>query len=215
MANAVMERLGNLRWSDLFATMYGANSPEWQRTLGTWAVLFHAEGRSNSELLSAVQAISRMSPVPQFPTQFLDALRGELRRQDSSMRESAEAKRLAEVTKPIRCRLCGDTGWVVGVPHVDFVSGPEWLLPRRTMAVTCQCGLGGFINSRWANAQPDPKKVMSFSEYEARNPHWRAQMEVRRAEVDAELATHQQENGEPSWRGVVEGILRRYANVDQ
>lgn len=214
-SGSVAERLGGLRWSDLFASLYGANSPEWQRTLGTWAVLFHAEGRANHEMLAAVQAISRHAPVPQFPTQFLDALRSELRRQDSSVREASEAKRLAEIAKPIRCRRCGDCGWVVGVPHVEFVAGPEWLKPRRSMAVTCDCGLGRHIHGRWENAQPEAKKVLSFSEYEGRNPHWQTQMELRRVEVAAEMAAHEQQHGAPSWRRTVEAIVRRYANADR
>ena len=214
MGSAVMERLGGLRWSDLFASMFGANSPEWQRTLGTWAVLFHAEGRSNGELLAAIQSISRHSPVPQFSTQFLDAIRLELRRQDSSVREAVESKRLAEIAKPIRCHRCGDSGWVVGVPHVDFVHGPVWLKPRRTMAVTCDCGLGRHIHGRWSNAQPEPKAVLGWSEYEQRNPHWNAQAELRRVEVAAEMAAHEQQHGAPGWRKTVEAIVRRYANAD-
>lgn len=212
--NPVIERLAGLRWSDLFASLYGCNSAEWQRTLGTWAVLFHAEGRSNQEMLAAVQAISRHSPVPQFPTQFLDAIRLELRRQDSSVREATESRRIEESAKVTRCRRCGDCGWVVGVPHVDFVDGPVWLKPRRTMAVTCDCGLGRHIHGRWSNAQPEPKAVMPWSEYEARNPHWDAQMEHRRVEVAAEMAAHEQENGAPGWKQTVEAILRRYGNAD-
>lgn len=213
-STAVLERLSATRWSDLFAALFGANSPEWQRTLGTWAVLFHAEGRSNSELVSALQAISRHNPVPQFPTQFLDALRSELRRQDLSIRDAHERSRLAELTKPIRCHRCGDCGWVIGLPHVEFVSGPEWPKPRRTMAVTCDCGLGRHVHGRWNNAQPDPKQVMSFAEYECRNPHWQTHQELRRVEVAAEMATWEQEHGQASWKATVEAIIKRYQHVD-
>ena len=81
------------------------------------------------------------------------------------------------------------------------------------MAVTCCCPVGCVIKDRWANAKPDPKAVMCWDEYSGRNPHWKAQMEVRNLEVQAELAAHIQEYGDFEWRNVVESILRRYGNV--
>ena len=205
----------DLPWYDLLQTLFGANSPDWAVTLTAWNTLFQAEGRSNSELVKAVEAVTRHNPIPNYAPEILNAIRSELFLRDQSFREATEAKRLAEVTKPIRCRRCGDCGWVVGVPHVEFVAGPEWLKPRRSMAVTCDCGLGRHIHGRWENAQPEAKKVLSFSEYEGRNPHWQTQMELRRVEVAAEMAAHEQQHGAPSWRRTVEAIVRRYANADR
>jgi hypothetical protein len=209
----IVATANTIAWVDTFQSLFGANTPEWQRTLQTWAALFHAEGRGNSELNACLMSITRHNPMPQFPTQFLAAIRHELKRQDDSVREANERTRLAETASgPPKCPGCRDSGWLI-VPHVEFVEGPEWKKPRRTMAVTCCCPVGCVIKDRWASAKPDPKAVMSWDEYSGRNPHWKAQMEVRNLEVQAELAAHIQENGDFEWRNVVESILRRYGNV--
>ena len=212
MGDIVPATMAALPWVDLFQALYGANSDDWARTLATWSVLFNAEGRSNSELVHAVHAISRRSPVPQFPTQFLDALRSELRAQDESIRQATESRRLAEITQPIRCTTCGDSGWICGLPHLDTVRGPEWLEPRWTCAVTCHCETGSRVFAAWGQRQPEPKPVMSWHTYGGKNPHYQAQMDLRELEAKARVQTYEQENGAAEWRAVVEGILTRYGN---
>lgn len=197
-------------WVDLFQALFHANTPAWGQTLFAWGQLFHAEGRSNSELTSAVRALTRRSPMPNYPTEFLAALRAELRAQDESVRQQAEARRCAEITRPIRCTTCGDSGWCCGLPALESVRGPEWIQPRWTCAVTCHCEAGQILNSRWATRQPEPKPVMSWHDYAKRNPHYEAQMETRRLEVAAEVMTAEQEDGPPEWRATVNAILSRY-----
>lgn len=209
MANALMERLATTKWVDLFQAVFSANTPEWQKTLGVWSVLFHAEGRGNSELVEAVYAVTRRQPVPRFAPEMLSAIREELGRQDESIRQANESQRLADVAKPIRCWNCRDTGWVTDLPHPDFVNGPVWMKPCRTVAVTCGCGLGRLLNQRWAGAQPEAKQVMGWDEYQNRNPHWRAHVDVRQAERDAERAAWVQQHGDP-FAEVVERIVARY-----
>jgi hypothetical protein len=205
---------GQTLWLDLFQGLFHANTPAWGQTLFAWGQLFHAEGRSNSELVSAVYAITRRNPMPQFPTQFLEALRDELRQQDRSMSAQAESRRLDD-TIPVQCDTCSDSGWVCGLPHLSSVWGPEWRKPRTTMAVTCFCSAGEQLNARAAGRQTDPKSLMSFIRYSAKNPHYQTQMDTRAVEVNAELKTHEQEKGPPQWRATVEAMLRRYQHVDE
>jgi hypothetical protein len=151
-------------WLDLFQSMFHANTPAWGQTLFAWGQLFHAEGRSNSELVSAVYSVTRRSPIPQFPTQFLEAIRDELRQQDRSMAAQNESRRLDD-TIPAQCDTCSDSGWISGLPHLSSVYGPEWRKPRWTMAVTCFCSAGEQLNARAAGRQTDPKNLMTFMRY--------------------------------------------------
>lgn len=204
-----MERLSTTKWVDLFQAVFSANTPEWQKTLGVWSVLFHAEGRSNSELVEAVYAVTRRNPVPRFAPEMLSAIREELRGQDEAVRLAHESQRISDLAKPIRCWTCRDTGWVTDLPHPEFVSGPQWLKPYRTVAVTCGCGLGKHIGGKWASAQPEAKPVLGWDEYQQRNPHWEVQVGVRQAERDAERAAWEQQHGNP-FKEVVERIVARY-----
>jgi hypothetical protein len=212
MGEMLPARLASVPWVNLFQALFGANSADWAKTLATWSLLFDAEGRSNSELVSAVQAISRHSPIPQWPTQFLDALRSELRQQDLSMRQATEARRLEDSERPPRCQTCSDFGWICGLPHLETVRGPEWLEPRWTCAVTCQCEAGCRVFAAWGQRQPEPKPVMSIYTYTQKNPHYQVQMELRALEVTAKVQTYEQEKGPAEWRATVEGILKRYGN---
>lgn len=209
MVDSALADLLNQSWVNLFQQVFFSNTDTWVETLGTWDDLFKAEGRSNSEMTAAVYAITKKSKIPQYPTEFLAALRAELRQNDESLRQHQETARAADYAKPVRCRTCKDTGWVVGIPHLDTVFGPEWRTPRYTMAVTCHCGLGHHINQKWANAQPDPKQVLGLMDYETKNPHWRAQLQLQQKERDAERAAWVLENGDP-FRAVVERLVARY-----
>lgn len=210
MGEIIPAGFGATPWPNLFQALFGANSADWAKTLAAWSLLFDAEGRSNSELVSAVHALTRRSPVPQFPTQFLEALRDELRQQDSSMRRNQEARRVEESVRPARCGICGDSGWVCGLPHLSSVHGLEWTKPRWTCAVTCACDTGQVVASKWAQRQPEPKPVLGLLEYTRKNPGWEAQVETRRLEAAAEWTTTVQENGPPEWMATVQAILSRY-----
>ena len=196
----------NIAWFDLFQTLFGANTPDWQLTLVSWNTLFTAESRSNSEMVHAVQAVTRRSPVPRFAPEILDALRSELRIIDRQMRENAESKRLSEIDKPIRCRKCRDVGMITGLPHCHHVDGMNWPTPRMTQAATCDCEMGRQSSQKWSTAN---KPVMAWSEYTQLNPHWKVQMEMRRLEVDAEVKAHRQQHGAPDWERIVQSINSR------
>lgn len=197
----------NQHWADLFQMVFGANTENWGTTLESWNDLFHAEGRSNSELLAVVHSIAKRRIIPKFAPDFLQAIREELRLQDESMRANQETRRLEDLHKPTKCLLCKDSGWVCGLPHIATVFGFEWKKPRAEMAVTCKCGLGRHINGKWASAQPNPKTVMGFDEYAEKNPHWRGQLELRQKERAAEMAANNHQNGNPAWKAVTDRIL--------
>ena len=196
----------NVAWFDLFQTLFGANTPDWQLTLVSWNTLFTAEGRSNSEMVHAVQAVTRRSPVPRFAPEILDALRSELRTIDRQMRESAESRRLNEIDRPIRCRKCRDVGMITGLPHCQHVDGVNWPAPRVTQATTCDCEMGKHCSQKWMTAN---KPLMSWLEYIQTNPHWKVQMEMRKLEVDAEVKAHRQQHGAPDWEKIVQRIIQR------
>lgn len=208
--------MGNLQalaasgWMDLFQAIFSCNTDQWAETLVVWDDLFRAEGRANSELAAAVVAISKRSPIPRFAPEFLEALRQEFRTQDQSIREQQEAARVAAVSRPVLCRTCGDSGWVVDLPHLETVNGLEWIKPYRTQACTCHCGLGHHLGQKWASAQPNPKPVMGFSEYQQRNPYWREMWQLRAKERAADFAAHKQAHGKQPWEETVKRILARY-----
>lgn len=210
-----LQTLAAAGWMDLFQAMFSANTDNWAETLVVWDDLFRAEGRSNSEICAAVVAISKRSPMPRFAPEFLEALRQEFRAQDQSIREQQEAARVRAVSKPVLCRTCGDSGWVVDLPHLETINGLEWCKPYRTMAATCHCGLGHHIHGKWSQAHPTPKPVMTFSEYQQRNPYWSEMWQLRAKERQAEVAAYKQQHGAQAWEQTVKRILARYQGGDQ
>jgi len=199
-------------WLDLFQALFSANSAQWGPTLLAWRELFTAEGRSNSELVAVCHGIAKRQVIPKFAPEFLQAIREELAKQDASFARQREDARLADLTQPTRCRRCRDVGMITGLPHVDFVDGVNWPRPRYTQSETCDCPLGQQSRQRWLSME---KPVMSFAEYERRNPHWRSQVQMRRLEVEAELTAHRQQHGDPAWVAIVERIkARSAANVN-
>ena len=191
-------------WVDLFQSLWSANTPAWVCTLRTWAHLFHAEGRSNIELVHAIFAVSKRTKLPQFPVDHLQALREEIRTQDEQISRERESVRVAR--EVIRCTLCGDCGMVCGLPHLACVDGPQWLPPRNTVAVTCTCQAGSQSAARWRERG---KPSLSYHDYQCQNPNYEAQLTTRAAEVAAEMATFRQQHGDGSWDRSIAAILAR------
>lgn len=196
-------------WVDLFQALFSAHSPTWGPTLLAWKQLFEAESRSNSELVAVCHGIAKRTTIPKFAPEFLQAIREELAKQDASFARQREDARLADLTQPTRCRKCRDVGMITGLPHVDFVDGVNWNRPRYTQSATCDCAQGQQSRQKWLSME---KPVMTFGEYERRNPHWRSQVQMRRLEVEAELTAHRQQHGDPAWAAVVERLKARMAN---
>lgn len=195
-------------WVDLFQQLFAAHTDSWMGTLGTWDDLFRAEGRSNSELIHAVLAISRRtSEMPQFPTQFLQALREELRKIDASMAGAESAARAAS-TKPTRCMDCRDSGLYAAVPtpNLSCVFGMEWRYPYYTVAVCCHCGLGRWKFDNWKGRQ-DKARPYSFDEYVQANPDWKAQVELRAKAKAAEAAAAKLDASRGAWSAALRETL--------
>ena len=196
-------------WVDLFQALFSAHSPTWGPTLLAWRELFNAESRSNSEMVSACHSIAKRQVIPRFAPEFLQAIREELSRQDASFARQREDDRLSQLDQPVRCRRCRDVGMITGLPHVDHVDGANWSRPRYTQSAICDCPLGQQSRQKWLSLN---KPLMTFGEYERRNPHWRSQVQMRRLEVEAELTAHRQQHGDPAWVAIVERLKARMAN---
>ncbi len=193
-------------WIDLFQALFAANGPQWGPTLLAWRELFHAEARSNSEMVAACHSIAKRQVIPRFAPEFLQSIREELAKQDTAFARQREDARLADLSQPTRCRRCRDVGLITGLPHHQFVDGVQWQRPRHTQAATCDCPAGQTSRQRWMAMN---KVLMTFQEYERINPHWRSQIQMRRLEVEAELTAHRQQHGDPEWMAIVERLKAR------
>ena len=112
---------------------------------------------------------------------------------------SLEAKQANEAEQDEQwgtCTLCIGTGYV-SVPRLESIVEGEWRPIRvgrcnrpvyYTYVVNCPCALG-----RWKSSRTEPR--MALEEYDAKNPHWRHQLEDRRLEAAAERASIQQAIG--------------------
>jgi len=202
----------NTPWPNFFQVMFGAGTDQWKLTLATWAELFHAEGRSNSEMVSVIHGISRRDQLPKFPTDFLEAIRSELKAQDAVFVRKREDARLASLDQPLRCKKCRDVGQVTGLPHCQHVNGVNWKRPRYTQAVLCDCQMGEMSRQKWHSMN---KPLMSWSEYVRLNPDWFVQLSMRKLEVDAEVAAHRQQFGAPDWAGIVQRMIDRNKSLSE
>ena len=197
-------------WISVFQGLFHAFTDQWKVTLAAWAEQFHAEGRSNSELVFAVQAVSKRNPLPKFPLDLYEALREELKIQDRCVQGRNQAENAKALGwRPYRCGTCCDSGWIVGLPHPESVRGPEWIAPRRTCAVTCHCAKGAQVNAAWAMRPGEPKHIWDWSTYAQRNPSYQAQLEAAQIERQAIVTTHEHQHGDFEWRQTVERILER------
>ena len=195
-------------WIEFFKAIFHANTEAWEKTIAAWSMMFHADGRSDDEMIVCIKKVIARQPMPKFPLEILAALQEELRAIDQMAKTAREAFRL-EYRPPV-CDYCKDSGWVSGLPHLECVEGPVWTSPRWTMACTCCCDKGRRFNDHFATREQEPQKIMGFMEYTKRNPHFHAQMSQRALEKNAELAAHEQQHGPHPGRFLLAKVLARH-----
>lgn len=211
-----------LLWIERHRTAFSLTAEAWGESMVEWFKVFGPLGATEAEMNEASARCIRMSPTPRFTADHLDALklhlsdlRVERRREftDQARYESAE----------VNCCECADSGMVF-VPHLQDVDRIEWQwLPyksrggeiRREMPVCCLCRKGQEAYNSLAGYavtknKPNP---MSLGKYQTLNPRWRQMMadwrEVRRAEMEANLAKEESSGDRNGWGELVRRIATR------
>lgn len=167
------------------------STASWQEIYPAWAQLFTAEGVTATILHHAVHAVFRRTIQPRWPSEHLQALREEIH----AARSCEASRREVLVTNPIVCRYCGDTGFVLELPHLCQIKDKEWIhfthgvAPYFTAVICDQC----LVGRAKPRDIPENRRLATLGEYQLRNPNWRQQvrryLDLRRAKSDAWAAS--------------------------
>jgi hypothetical protein len=180
---------GFQKWSQRHLALFGLTE-DTQAAVSIAALehVFDLAGFAIEELDRATDHLAVHAPKLELPEHRV-ALR------DAVLRGRAEAHARAESQADYdrgRCILCGGTGVVV-VPHPQSVTGSVWdgletAGFRYTAGVACSCFAGrrryDQSGQETGNGHRLPK-LMSLGDYEKANPHWKEQMELKTAELQA------------------------------
>lgn len=148
---------------------------------------------SFGEMCDASLAIATdVAIAGKFRTEHLGLLKQKVtaKRFERTKAEFAELDRQRDAQS---CGVCGGCG-NVSVPHPNFVREGVWVHPFYLLAVGCDCNRGSlWFNAistacRERNEKPGARKidVMDLRTYEAIQPHWKAMVESRNRQRDAE-----------------------------
>ncbi len=188
-------------WAERHAKIFGFNESDYEMLLA-WDGLFAAANYSPEDLTDATDWLALHAP-PAWPRDHLKAIQDRIRSQRAALMQRNDEVDTWD------CPDCFGAGRIE-VPHLESVRGEEWL-PRDvgtgphyyTQACCCHCarGLKGFT------AHPrggDKVSMISFTQYQIRNPAWRRQMADRELEKREEAALTPVD---PKWQSTVDRIL--------
>lgn len=171
-----------MAWANLHQAIFGNHSDSWVDTYRVWDRLFRLEGISESELESAVLAVSRRASIPRFAAEHLQAIREEIK-----------AVRLVEERKKYNnslpgpghgeCASCGDAGLICGLPHLSDIDSHGHWVSGYTVGIVCRCIRGKWFGEK---CRPNDQPLMGIGEYETKNPYWREQIQARKEKQDLE-----------------------------
>ena len=168
-----------MRWADYHRTLFGWNSDNDGRMVGTWVGFFRRYGFSPEEMTAATDGVARQEIPPFNHEKHLNALE-----QHALIFRREKIKRANYDIADDRgtCTDCLNSG-LITVPWLADVIDGVWCTTR-TCGVWCRCADGrpyaGIKDSR-------DRPLMGSTEYFTRNPQWRMQVKAR-AETAIEKA---------------------------
>jgi hypothetical protein len=181
-------------WIERHRTAFGLSADTWNDTMLDWyESVLRPLGCTEAELNEASARCMRMSPVPRFPADHLDAIKQHVADQRSEGRLPPSARYLPGASA--YCKTCDDTG-MVSVPHPDDLDRIEWVWlahrredDRRQVSVTCSCRRGQLCQDSLTRAGTGIGlgEHLARAKYEAFNPKWRRMLADWQARRRADL----------------------------